>query len=108
MQSWSDTRDAAYREGATYLQSLGIVGGRMEITRVLDIAMNPNSLFTDGQKGGRHSNASVSCSWPGASAPMHEILKIHIYVYTYNTQAGAYQYLSIWCRRIMLRAFRHA
>ena len=36
--------DAAYQEGSQYLQSIGIES-KGEIARILDIAMNPNSLF---------------------------------------------------------------
>ncbi len=56
-----EKRDAAYREGAAYLRTLGI-DTQTEITRVLDIAMNPNSLFADRQTNKmRSGNASVSC-----------------------------------------------
>ena len=36
--------DVAYQEGAEYLQTLGIES-KGEVARILDIAMNPNSLF---------------------------------------------------------------
>jgi hypothetical protein len=51
--------DPAYTEGAVYLKSIGI-NNPAEIAKVLDIAMNPNSLFIDvsAKRGGR--NASVS------------------------------------------------
>ena len=36
--------DVAYQEGAEYLQTVGIES-KGEVARILDIAMNPNSLF---------------------------------------------------------------
>ena len=56
-----EKRDVAYREGARYLrQHLGI-DTQTELTRVLDMAMNPNSLFADRQTNKmRAGNASVS------------------------------------------------
>ncbi|CAK0784374.1 hypothetical protein CVIRNUC_007578 [Coccomyxa viridis] len=36
--------DVAYQEGAEYLQTMGIES-KGEVARILDIAMNPNSLF---------------------------------------------------------------
>jgi hypothetical protein len=53
-----ERRDVAYREGAVYLRTLGI-DSQTELTRVLDIAMNPNSLFVDRQSKLRPGNDSV-------------------------------------------------
>eukprot|EP01023_Acetabularia_acetabulum_P030756 TRINITY_DN2895_c0_g1_i1.p2 TRINITY_DN2895_c0_g1~~TRINITY_DN2895_c0_g1_i1.p2 ORF type:complete len:213 (+),score=25.39 TRINITY_DN2895_c0_g1_i1:173-811(+) len=47
-QALSGEVDPMYQEGAAFLQSLGIVNPG-EIARILDIAMNPNSLFLDKQ-----------------------------------------------------------
>ena len=51
--------DAAYQEGAEYLQSIGIVS-KAEVARILDIAMNPNSLFLTLRDKKRAINAHVS------------------------------------------------
>lgn len=53
-----ERRDVAYREGAVYLRTLGI-DSQTELTRVLDIAMNPNSLFVDRQSKLRPGNDSA-------------------------------------------------
>lgn len=53
-----EKRDQAYRAGAVYLRTLGI-DSQTELTRVLDIAMNPNSLFADHQNKLLASNASA-------------------------------------------------
>lgn len=58
MQTYDEQRDVSYREGAAYLRSLGITG-QTELTRVLDIAMNPNSLFAEHQNKMRAVNASA-------------------------------------------------
>jgi hypothetical protein len=57
-QTRDEKRDTAYREGAAFLRSLDITS-QTELTRVLDIAMNPNSLFADHQNKLRASNASA-------------------------------------------------
>lgn len=70
-QTRDEKRDAAYREGAAFLRSLDITS-QTELTRVLDIAMNPNSLFADHQNKLRASNTSVSnvlCTNPLSAAP---------------------------------------
>ena len=51
--------DAAYQEGAEYLQSIGIES-KGEVARILDIAMNPNSLFLTLRDKKRAINAHVS------------------------------------------------
>ena len=51
--------DAAYQEGAEYLQSIGI-DSKGEVARVLDIAMNPNSLFLTLRDKKRAINVNVS------------------------------------------------
>lgn len=48
----------AYREGAVYLRTLGIEN-QTDLTRVLDISMNPNSLFVDRQSKLRPGNDSA-------------------------------------------------
>jgi hypothetical protein len=50
--------DAAYQEGSQYLQSIGIES-KGEIARILDIAMNPNSLFLTLRDKKRAVNAHV-------------------------------------------------
>lgn len=51
--------DPAYVNGAAYLKTIGITN-QAEIARVLDIAMNPDSLFLSYGDGRRTKNASVS------------------------------------------------
>ena len=48
-----------YAEGAEYLRSLGFRNAS-EISRVLDIAMNPNSLYLKDRHKRRSVNSSVS------------------------------------------------
>lgn len=47
-----------YAEGSEYLRSLGF-RNVSEISRVLDIAMNPNSLYLQGRHKRRSVNSSV-------------------------------------------------
>lgn len=49
--------DPAYVEGGEFLKSLGMTN-QAEISRILDIAMNPDSLFLSPSER-RMSNASV-------------------------------------------------
>lgn len=51
--------DAAYQEGSQFLQSIGIES-KGEIARILDIAMNPNSLFLTLRDKKRAINVHVS------------------------------------------------
>ena len=51
--------DTAYQEGAEYLRSLGI-DNQGELMRILDVAMNPNSLFGRYRDKKRAISASVS------------------------------------------------
>ena len=51
--------DPAYVSGANYLKTLGITN-QAEVARVIDIAMNPDSLFLNYGDGRRTRNASVS------------------------------------------------
>lgn len=53
--------DTAYQEGAEYLRSIGIES-QGELMRILDVAMNPNSLFGRHRDKKRAVNASVSAS----------------------------------------------
>jgi len=53
-----EKRDRAYRNGAVFLRTLGITS-QTELTRVLDLAMNPNSLFRDNSTKLRGNNASA-------------------------------------------------
>ena len=55
--------DAAYQEGGEYLQTIGIES-KGEIARILDIAMNPNSLFLTLRDKKRAVNVHVSTT-PG-------------------------------------------
>ena len=48
-----------YAEGSEYLKSLGFRNAS-EISRVLDIAMNPNSLYLQDRHKRRSVNSSVS------------------------------------------------
>ena len=48
-----------YAEGAQYLKSLGFRNAS-EISRILDIAMNPNSLYLKDKHKRRSVNSSVS------------------------------------------------
>lgn len=48
-----------YAEGAEYLRSIGFRNAS-EISRVLDIAMNPNSLYLKDRHKRRSVNSSVS------------------------------------------------
>lgn len=50
--------DPAYTNGAAYLKTIGFTNPA-DIARVLDIAMNPNTLFIT-LEGKRSKNASVS------------------------------------------------
>jgi hypothetical protein len=51
--------DTVYREGSEYLRILGMTN-TAEITRILDVAMNPNSLYTASRERRRqYNNASV-------------------------------------------------
>ena len=51
--------DAAYQEGSEFLQSIG-VESKGEVARILDIAMNPNSLFLTLRDKKRAVNVHVS------------------------------------------------
>lgn len=51
--------DATYQACSKYLRSLGIEN-RAELARILDIAMNPNSLFHTFRDDKRDSNPFVS------------------------------------------------
>lgn len=53
--------DSAYQEGAEYLHSLGM-DNKGDIMRILDVAMNPNSLYARHRDRKRSTNASVSTS----------------------------------------------
>ncbi|GMH45525.1 hypothetical protein BSKO_13482 [Bryopsis sp. KO-2023] len=50
--------DEAYVKGGEYLRSLGMTN-QAEIARVLDIAMNPNSLFVSFRDSKRANNANA-------------------------------------------------
>ena len=50
--------DVAYQEGAEYLQNMGIES-KGEVARILDIAMNPNSLFLTLRDKKRAVNTNV-------------------------------------------------
>ncbi|KXZ51865.1 hypothetical protein GPECTOR_11g301 [Gonium pectorale] len=52
------TVDPAYVNGAAYLRTIGLVN-QAEVARVLDIAMNPDSLFLSYGDGRRTKNASA-------------------------------------------------
>ena len=60
--------DVAYQEGAEYLQTLGIES-KGEVARILDIAMNPNSLFLTLRDKKRAVNSYVRalCAWSSHS-----------------------------------------
>ena len=51
--------EEAYSAGATFLRSLGIES-KGEVMRVLDVAMNPNSLFGRHRDKKRAINVNVS------------------------------------------------
>ncbi len=51
------TIDPAYASGGLFLKSIGF-SNNAEVARILDIAMNPDSLFMD-HRGKRSRNASV-------------------------------------------------
>lgn len=51
--------DAAYQEGSVFLKSLDPDISQAEIARVLDIAMNPNSIFVSFRERKRAKNANV-------------------------------------------------
>lgn len=53
--------DQAYQEGGAFLRSIGFEANA-EISRILDVAMNPNSLFVTLRDKKRAGNASVSIS----------------------------------------------
>ena len=52
--------EEAYRAGAEFLRGIGI-DSQGEIMRVLDVAMNPNSLFGRHRDKKRAINVNVSC-----------------------------------------------
>jgi hypothetical protein len=52
--------DTAYLAAANYLKTIGFTN-TAEIARVLDIAMNPNSLFVQYNDAKRSTNVNVSC-----------------------------------------------
>ncbi|GFR42696.1 hypothetical protein Agub_g3618, partial [Astrephomene gubernaculifera] len=52
------TVDPAYIDGAAYLKTIGFTN-QAEVARVLDIAMNPDSLFLSYGDGRRTKNASA-------------------------------------------------
>lgn len=54
--------DQAYQDGGAFLRSIGI-DSNAEISRVLDVAMNPNSLFVTLRDKKRAGNAHVSPSY---------------------------------------------
>ena len=53
-----DDADPAYVKGSEFLKSIGFTN-QAEIARVLDIAMNPNSLFVTFRDRKRAVNANV-------------------------------------------------
>jgi len=54
--------DQAYQDGGAFLRSIGIESNA-DISRVLDVAMNPNSLFVTLRDKKRAGNAHVSPSY---------------------------------------------
>lgn len=56
------TIDPAYTSGAAFLKTIGFTNPA-EIARVLDIAMNPNSMFIDHTLRKGSKNASVCTGW---------------------------------------------
>ncbi|KAF5836757.1 hypothetical protein DUNSADRAFT_5447 [Dunaliella salina] len=50
--------DPAYIDGASYLKTIGYTNPA-EIARILDVAMNPGSMFADYRSGKRATNASA-------------------------------------------------
>lgn len=55
--------DPVYLAAANYLKSIGFTN-TAEIARVLDIAMNPNSLFVRYNDAKRSTNVNVSSAPP--------------------------------------------
>lgn len=53
--------DQAYQEGGAFLRSIGFEANA-EISRILDVAMNPNTLFVTLRDKKRAGNAAVSPS----------------------------------------------
>ncbi len=72
--------DAAYQEGSQYLQTIGIES-KGEIARILDIAMNPNSLFFTLRDKKRAVNVHV-CSHPNIASclMLHELSPCILYM----------------------------
>lgn len=67
--------DPAYVAAATYLKSIGFTN-QAEVARVLDIAMNPNSLFVQYNDAKRSRNASArELSVDADMAPVVEFLR---------------------------------
>ena len=51
--------DPAYQQGSVFLKSLDPEMSPAEVARVLDIAMNPNSIFVSFRDNKRAKNANV-------------------------------------------------
>jgi hypothetical protein len=52
--------DTVYLAAANYLKTIGFTN-TAEIARVLDIAMNPNSMFVQYNDAKRSTNVNVGC-----------------------------------------------
>mmetsp|Transcript_18814 Transcript_18814/g.32115 ORF Transcript_18814/g.32115 Transcript_18814/m.32115 type:complete len:221 (-) Transcript_18814:393-1055(-) len=70
---WAPTVDPAYVEGATYLQMMGL-SNQAEVARVLDVAMNPNSLFMDMHSMRSRNSSARSLSVEKDMQPVVEFL----------------------------------
>lgn len=55
--------DPAYQEGSAFLKSLDPEMSPAEVARVLDIAMNPDSIFVSFRDKKRAKNANVCDPW---------------------------------------------
>lgn len=69
--------DPAYLAGAAYLKTIGFTN-QAEVARVLDIAMNPNSLFLSYGDGRRTRNASArKLDVDADMRPVVEFMRMH-------------------------------
>lgn len=69
----NSTIDPAYVEGSAFLKSVGFTNAA-EIARVLDVAMNPNSLFVDYNERKWKNSSARSLSVEADMKPVFEFL----------------------------------
>ncbi|KAL6754705.1 hypothetical protein V8C86DRAFT_2694782 [Haematococcus lacustris] len=71
------TIDPAYAAGAAYLKAIGFTNAA-EIARILDVAMNPNSLFLDSATRKRNASARILSVEEDMQPVVDFLLSVHV------------------------------